>query len=340
MSLQAPEVIRKSYGCECDVWSAGVILYVMLSGRLPFWGETIQHTYDEILFEEPNFTEYPWPEISTSAKDLLRKLLCKTPSRRYTVLEALSHSWLRRDGDAPQEKLNARVQDQLKQFTLTNKVQRMARLMISRKMLSSRTMDPSLMELRHMFESMDLDGSHLISHTEFKHALKQVSDGVISEDDADDVIKSMDTRHHGRSIDYETFLAAAIGYNQQSKTANIDAYAEDVFKELDRDSDGLLSQEDLESCCTDFNDLSVTGIADVLKFSTAKNGTGKMTHEEFLELMQSPKTTTHAQTGLRRNPKSFSDVMKQFFGKFRPAQRSSSKSNNSLRSRSSSAGSR
>ncbi|EOY17784.1 Calcium-dependent protein kinase family protein [Theobroma cacao] len=86
----APEVINKHYGPEADVWSAGVILYILLSGVPPFWAETTQAQFDATLKGHIDFESEPWPKISDSAKDLIRKMLCLRPSERLTAGAVLS----------------------------------------------------------------------------------------------------------------------------------------------------------------------------------------------------------------------------------------------------------
>ncbi|GMP75479.1 hypothetical protein CsSME_00032553 [Camellia sinensis var. sinensis] len=85
----APEVLRHSYGKEIDVWSAGVILYILLSGVPPFWAETEKGIFDAILQGELDFVSPPWPSISNSAKDLVRKILTKDPRKRITAAKVL-----------------------------------------------------------------------------------------------------------------------------------------------------------------------------------------------------------------------------------------------------------
>ena len=69
------QVLRRKYGKEADLWSAGVILYILLSGVPPFWGETEQQIFDAILKGHVDFQSDPWPRISSQAKDCVRMLL-------------------------------------------------------------------------------------------------------------------------------------------------------------------------------------------------------------------------------------------------------------------------
>ncbi|KAJ0974531.1 hypothetical protein J5N97_016496 [Dioscorea zingiberensis] len=105
----APEVLCKHYGPEADVWTAGVILYILLSGVPPFWAETQQGIFDAVLKGVIDFDSDPWPVISNSAKDLIRKMICSLPSDRLTAHEVLCHPWICENGVAPDRALDPAV---------------------------------------------------------------------------------------------------------------------------------------------------------------------------------------------------------------------------------------
>ncbi|KAL8096322.1 hypothetical protein AgCh_037328 [Apium graveolens] len=85
----APEVLHKYYGPEVDVWSAGVILYILLCGVPPFWAETDSGIFRAILKGNIDFKSEPWPSISDGTKDLIRKMLDRSPKQRITAHEVL-----------------------------------------------------------------------------------------------------------------------------------------------------------------------------------------------------------------------------------------------------------
>jgi len=92
----APEVLRmKGYGKECDVWSLGVIIYILLCGFPPFYAENDAQLYEKIKRGEYEFLRPYWDPISDSAKDLIRKMLTVDPKKRITCSEALQHEWLK-----------------------------------------------------------------------------------------------------------------------------------------------------------------------------------------------------------------------------------------------------
>ncbi|KAG0452697.1 hypothetical protein HPP92_025361 [Vanilla planifolia] len=79
----APEVLKRKSGPESDVWSIGVITYILLCGRRPFWDKTEDGIFKEVLRNKPDFRKKPWPSISTSAKDFVQKLLTKDPRHTH-----------------------------------------------------------------------------------------------------------------------------------------------------------------------------------------------------------------------------------------------------------------
>ena len=87
----APEVLLgREYNEKADVWSAGVILYIMLAGIPPFYGESATEIFQSVLRGNLRFPTRVFRLVSTSAKDLLRKMICKDSSRRLTAEQALS----------------------------------------------------------------------------------------------------------------------------------------------------------------------------------------------------------------------------------------------------------
>ncbi|CAA2995314.1 calcium-dependent kinase 20-like [Olea europaea subsp. europaea] len=134
----APEVLKNHYGQECDVWSAGVIIYILLSGVPPFLdveplfsfmrfgSETEQGVFGQVLRGELDFVSEPWPSISNSAKDLVRRMLVRDSEKRLTAHQVLCHPWVQVDGVAPNKPLDSAVLTRLKQFSAMDRLKNIA----------------------------------------------------------------------------------------------------------------------------------------------------------------------------------------------------------------------
>jgi calcium-dependent protein kinase len=90
----APEVIRKKYDEKCDVWSIGVIAYILLCGYPPFNGPNDKVIMDKVAKGQYNFDGDEWRGVSSDAKEFIRQLLQFDPTKRYTALEALNDPWI------------------------------------------------------------------------------------------------------------------------------------------------------------------------------------------------------------------------------------------------------
>lgn len=115
----APEVLlAKGYDKEVDMWSIGVITYILLCGFPPFYNEKLQLLFEQIMKADYDFPEDYWSDISNDAKDFIRKLLVVDPTKRMTGKDALKHRWL--TGNAPEVVLK-KVSDKMKSYVLVRK---------------------------------------------------------------------------------------------------------------------------------------------------------------------------------------------------------------------------
>ncbi len=90
----APDVLRKSYGKACDLWSVGVIAYILFSGYPPFNGNNNNEVYESVKRGMYWFPQEDWKNVSVGARDFIHRLLQKDPRKRMTVEQALRHPWL------------------------------------------------------------------------------------------------------------------------------------------------------------------------------------------------------------------------------------------------------
>jgi calcium-dependent protein kinase len=129
----APEVLTRNYGPKIDIWSLGVCCYIMLTGKVPFFGETEEEIFDMVLHAEVDFSPPTWPSsLSAAAKDIVRKMLQRDPAKRPTAAELLRHRWL--CAAAPDTPLGNEVITRMISFAARTRVKRAAMLMATQKM--------------------------------------------------------------------------------------------------------------------------------------------------------------------------------------------------------------
>ncbi|WOL19334.1 hypothetical protein Cni_G28132 [Canna indica] len=101
----APEVVAgREYGEKVDVWSVGVVMYMMLAGGVPpFYGETATETFEAVARANLRFPPRIFRSVSPAAKDLMRRMLCKDVTRRFSAEQVLRHPWITSGGMSPVE---------------------------------------------------------------------------------------------------------------------------------------------------------------------------------------------------------------------------------------------
>lgn len=119
-AYMAPEVIQQCYDESADIWSAGIMMYQLLTGRFPFWENvrdcSLQQVWKSILTEPIDFDDSALRQVSPQARNLLQQMLQKDPSRRVSASDALRHPWLNSEEAAPALPLRSSVVQRLQRF--------------------------------------------------------------------------------------------------------------------------------------------------------------------------------------------------------------------------------
>ncbi|GFQ06155.1 calcium-dependent protein kinase 4 [Phtheirospermum japonicum] len=268
----APEVLLKHYGPEADVWTAGVIVYILLSGVPPFWAETQQGIFDAVLKGLIDFDSDPWPLISESAKDLIRKMLCMQPLERLTAYQVLCHPWICENGVAPNRALDPAVLSRLKQFSAMNKLKKMALRVIAESLS-----EEEIAGLREMFTAMDTDNSGAITFDELKAGLRKYG-STLKDIEIRDLMDAADVDNSG-TIDYGEFIAATIHLNKLEREEHLWA----AFQYFDKDGSGYITVDELQQACVEHGMTDVF-LEDIIK-EVDQDNDGRIDYGEFVAMM-------------------------------------------------------
>ncbi|KAL8228652.1 hypothetical protein R6Q57_013552 [Mikania cordata] len=275
----APEVLRRSYGKEIDIWSAGVMLYILLSGVPPFWAETEKGIFDAILEGEIDFESDPWPSISRGAKDLVRKMLTQDPRKRITSAQVLEHSWLREGGEALDKPIDSAVLSRMKQFRAMNKLKKLALKVIAESMS-----EEEIKGLKAMFVNMDTDKSGSITYEELKTGLARLG-SKLSEAEVQQLMEAADVDGNG-TIDYIEFITATMHRHKLER----DEHLYKAFCHFDTDNSGYITMDELETAMKQYGMGDEATIKDIISEVDTDND-GRINYEEFCNMMRSG--TTH-----------------------------------------------
>lgn len=284
----APEVLRKRYGPEADVWSAGVIVYILLSGVPPFWAETEQGIFEQVLHGDLDFSSEPWPSISESAKDIVRKMLVRDPRRRLTAHQVLCHPWVQVDGVAPDKPLDSAVLSRMKQFSAMNKLKKVA-LRVIAQCLS----EEEIAGLKQMFKMIDADNSGQITFEELKAGLKRVG-ANLKDSEIYDLMQAADVDNSG-TIDYGEFLAATLHLNKVQKEDHLFA----AFSYFDKDGSGYITPDELQKVCEEFG-LEDVRLEEMIR-EVDQDNDGLIDYNEFVAMMQMGNAGVGGKKGLENS---------------------------------------
>uniref|UniRef100_A0A6N2K5S3 non-specific serine/threonine protein kinase n=1 Tax=Salix viminalis TaxID=40686 RepID=A0A6N2K5S3_SALVM len=203
----APEVLHRSYGTEADMWSIGVITYILLCGSRPFWARTESGIFRAVLKTDPSFDEAPWPSLSPEAIDFLKRLLNKDYRKRLTAAQALSHPWLANHHDI-KIPLDMIVYRLAKAYIYSSSLRKSALVALAKTLTAAQ-----LAYLREQFTLLGPSKNGYISMHNFKTAVIKHSTDAMKDSRVLDYVNMVSSLQY-RKLDFEEFSAVAISVHQ------------------------------------------------------------------------------------------------------------------------------
>ncbi|KAG5246739.1 calcium-dependent protein [Salix suchowensis] len=221
--------------------------------------------FNAILQGDIDFESQPWPSITDSAKDLVRRMLTQDPKKRITSAQVLEHPWIK-DGGADKP-IDSAVLTRMKQFRAMNKLMKLAL-----KVIAENLSEEEIEGLKAMFTNMDTDKSGTITYEELKTGFAQLG-SKLSEAEVKNLMEAADVDGNG-SIDYIEFISATMHRYKLER----DEHLYKAFQYFDKDSSGYITRDELELAMKEYGMGDESSIKEIIAEVDADND-GRINHE-------------------------------------------------------------
>ena len=231
----SPEVLKNNYNKKCDIWSCGVLMYVLLSGHFPFFGKTQKEIIQKILSGKFKFDEKYFKNVSNKAKDLISKCLIYDKNKRISIEEVLRHEFFADDLNPNNifedeiDSKNALIS--LKNYSQHSKIYQTVLAYLSHNFADKEQLN----KLKKIFYKIDLNLDGKLSKEELYTAFKEAG-MEMEKDQLNKVIESIDFDGNGY-IEYEEFIRVTLPEEQLFTETNLKT----AFDMFDLDKNGTIS---------------------------------------------------------------------------------------------------
>jgi calcium-dependent protein kinase len=268
----APEVLKGKYNIKCDVWSCGVILFIMLCGSPPFYAEDEKKLKEKICKLEYDFNNPMFIKVSEDAKDLIRSIFVDS-KRRPTISELLNTPWVKENApNAGSAYLNIDWKRVIKYSKLN---------LVQKSVINYRAFHMSSNEAQEfiqMFKLMDENSDGVLTLEEIKNGLKNCKFNLeIKEQDLIQLFNDMDTDKNGL-INYTEFIAALMDYEKNIKKEHLI----ECFQNYDEDHSGKIDFNEFCKILTPQNEEEKKELKNLYD-QFDDNGDGEIDIEEFIQ---------------------------------------------------------
>ena len=267
----SPEVLNGKYDEKCDIWSAGVILYIIICGYPCFNGDDDDEIFAAIQKGKIHFPSPEWDNISKDVKDLIKKM-CTSPDKRLTAEQVLNESWVKDNAPNSDGKISLPIKpDGFKNYANSNKLRKAVLTYIA-----SRLSENDIKKIKEVFQKIDVDNDGKLSFEEMKKAVSLTDEIKIEFNEQ--IFKSIDTDNSGH-IEYTEFISACI----EKKVYLDEEKLKDAFKLFDADGSGKISRAEIQKVL--HMDKHSKEIDAIMKKHDI-NKDGEIDFQEFLTMMK------------------------------------------------------
>ena len=281
----APEVLKKHYDEKCDIWSCGVIMYILLSGRPPFAGDSDKEIMEKVSLGEYDLEQPPFDKLSSAGKDLIKKLLVMDPKKRISARGALNHPWFQENRS---KELFNRIKDEstLKKMIHNLKVYKRDSIIQETALAYLVHNFPQMKDVVNackLFNQVDVNGDGKINKNELLKGLQSKIKSDTLKKDVDTIFQNIDMDNNGY-IEYEEFVRAAVSKEHFIDTKVIQF----AFRYFDKDGSGEITFNEIEEVFKE-SVQDKSNIHDSLKKiidEVDTNGDGIISFNEFADIMK------------------------------------------------------
>lgn len=271
----APEVLKGSYGEKCDIWSCGVISFILLCGFPPFSGDTDPQILGKVREGAFEFKSPEWDPISTGCKNLITQMLTLDVSCRPSAADLVHNPWLNFKSQSAVGPICKQFMNRLRGFQATSKLKKVALTVLAQQLK-----DEQVEALKNTFSALDQNGDGILSPQEVREGLQKW--GMKIPPGLEEIFKNVDSNRSG-NIDYSEFLAATID-KQLLMQRDVCWKA---FRVFDLDGDGKLSKDELKELLKDH--VQSSSGDDKIQAMIAEvdtSGDGCIDFEEFCDMLR------------------------------------------------------
>jgi calcium-dependent protein kinase len=266
LSYVAPEVLEHNYTQQCDLWSLGVVTFILLFGYMPFGGgESVQ--VQKIKTGNYTVKQDRWDKVSPIGQDFVKKLLVVKPNERLTAKTALAHAFLKKRTEDNESHLDQGIVDSLTSFGQASAFRRAALHMMAWSLSNEERA-----QVRDAFIEMDTDRSGAITLGEFKKVLHDHFH--VEETEAEAAFHALD-QNHDDEIHYSEFLAAMVS----TRIRVHDDLMKQAFRRFDADASGFIDKNDLKQLVGE--SFEGVDLSQVIKAADTDHD-GKVSYEEWI----------------------------------------------------------
>ncbi|CAG7880946.1 unnamed protein product [Brassica rapa] len=236
----APEVLHRTYGTEADMWSIGVIAYILLCGSRPFWARTESGIFRAVLKSVPNFEEAPWPSLSPDAVDFVKRLLNKDYRKRLTAAQALCHPWLvgSHELKIPCDMIIYKL---VKVYIMSTSLRKSALVALAKTLTV-----PQLAYLREQFTLLGPSKNGYISMQNYKTAILKSATDAMKDSRVIDFVHMISCLQY-KKLDFEEFCASALSVYQMEAMETWEQHARRAYELFEKDGNRPIMIEELAS---------------------------------------------------------------------------------------------